>query len=70
MASAPRFKVYRDGIYIAATKYIEDAAAIIASTSSGEIRDGHRKVVWMEGKEEIHAGESYDRVAEIVKTRI
>lgn len=69
MASSPRFKVYRGGEYVAACKYAEDAAAIIAMSSSGVIKDGHARVVWEEGKEEQPAGESYDFVAQTIHAR-
>lgn len=73
MAHAPIFKVYSaDKEYIASTKYLEDAAALIASTQSegATIRYGHNQILWTEGSEEIPASESYDRVAEIARKRI
>ena len=67
MAATPRWKVYNaDGEYIAATKHVEDAAALVALNGNGStIRDGHSKkdIRWMEGTETFPAGESYDRVA-------
>ena len=70
MAQAPRYKVYRNGEYVAACKYAEDAAAIVAM-GTGEVRDGHksRDTVWREGHEEFSAGESYDRAAAIIHDR-
>ena len=75
MAGAPRFKVYNaSGEYVAATKFAEDAAALLAGCygDGATIRDGHRKrdVVWAEGEESQPAGESYDYVAEVVYARI
>lgn len=40
MSGTPEWKVYRDGKYVAACKFVEDAAAIVA-LSGGEIRNGH-----------------------------
>ena len=72
MASAPRFKIYnRTGRYITACKYAADAAAIVSLHCDGAtVRDNHRKIIWREGKEEIPAGESYDRAAEIMLERL
>ncbi len=69
MAGTPRFKVYIHGKYVAACKHPEDAAAIVAAYSSGEIRDGHKTVVYTDGVDG-NAGESYDSVAEIVLRRV
>lgn len=66
MAASPQFKVYRDGEYVAACKYAEDAAAVIAATGSGEVRHGHRVVVWREGREGFPAGDSFDRAAQVM----
>lgn len=71
MARSPRYKVYSaEGEYIAACKFAEDAAAIVASYEGGTIRDGHRKVVWHEGHEAETAGNSYDAVAQTVYERV
>ncbi len=68
MASTPRLKVYNaDGEYVASFKHAEDAAILIENS---EIRDGHKFVVWHEGREIQPAGESYDLVAECVYARI
>ena len=71
MASTPRFKVYdADGVYQAATKRPEEAAAVIVLLGEGAtIRAGHTQVVWHEGKEEQTASESYDFVASTVYKR-
>jgi hypothetical protein len=70
MAAAPQWKIYNDdGEYIAACKYIEDAAVIVANQPDGStIRDGHRTVVWTEGRDG-RAWESYDWVAEVALKR-
>jgi hypothetical protein len=68
MGAAPEWKVYRDKEYVAAFKYAEDAAMLVAC-AGGEIRHGHNLVVWREGAEEFPAGESYDRAARIMKHR-
>lgn len=73
MAASPHLKIYDSkGIYQAATKEAEAAAALVAFYGNGAtIRDGHRvvDVVWTEGQERIPAFESYDTVAEIVNHR-
>lgn len=66
MASSPPFKVYSaHGEYVASVKYLEDAAALIAScyTEGATIRWGHSTILWTEGKESQPAAESYDFVA-------
>jgi len=70
MAQSPQFKVYRNGEYVAACKYAEDAAAMVSLTPSGEIKYGHRLVVWREGSEEFSAGNSYDGAAAVMFERI
>lgn len=73
MARAPRFKVYTaDGEYVAACKYPEDGAAILAAYGAGAtIRDGHAKsdVVFTNGIDG-DAGNSYDEVQTIVAERL
>jgi hypothetical protein len=72
MAASPRFKVYSaSGEYIAACKFPEAAAAIIAAIGydGWTIRDGHRRIVWLEGTETQSASESYDNVAYVVFAR-
>lgn len=64
MAASPRWKVYMaDGEYIASTKRIETAAVIVAGVGAFgmTIRDGHRLVVWTEGKDG-KAAQSHDAV--------
>ena len=72
MGATPRWKVYRDGEYVASCKYVEDAAALIGVSNCGEVRDGDngRKVVWREGREAFSAADSYDGVAEVVHSRV
>ena len=72
MASSPQFKVYSPhGQYLAACKYPEDAAAIIALHGDGaQIRWGHKFIVWDEGKETCPAGESFDLVSGTVWDRV
>ena len=69
MAATPGLKVYCEKEYIAACKYAEDAAALVA-LSGGEIRLDHRLVVWREGAEDQPAAESFDHVATVVRRRI
>lgn len=68
MASAPKYKIYSGvGEYVASCKYLEDCAAFAAFRGDGTtVRVDHGPVIWTEGKEEIRAGESYDRAAEIM----
>lgn len=68
MASAPEWKVYRNGAYVAACKFAEDAAALV-SLSGGIVKHGHSLIVWREGAEEFSAGESYDGAARIMEKR-
>lgn len=68
MASTPEWKVYRDGEYIAACKYAEDAALLV-SAAGGVVKHGHSLVVWTEGCEEFSAGESYDSAASTMHSR-
>ncbi len=69
MARTTKWKVYRDGKFVAACKYAEDAAALINVSSSGVVKYDHRFVVWREGQEVLAAGESYDRAADIMLER-
>ena len=73
MAATPRFKVFdSEGVYQAACKRPEEAAAVVALLGQGAtIRDGHTKkdIVWHEGAEDQTAGESYDFVASKVYER-
>lgn len=70
MASTPKYKVHNpDGEYVAATRYAEDAAILVAEYGPGaKIKVGGR-IVWREGAEEIAAGDSFDRVREIIHER-
>jgi hypothetical protein len=72
MAASPKFKVYdAQGQYQAACHEPEAAAALVAFYGNGStIRDSHpaKYTVWTEGKDG-RAGESYDRVAEVVLER-
>lgn len=71
MAAAPLWKVYRGREYVAACRYPEDAAAVVAvAPTDAVIRFRHRLVVWREGAEAFSAGESYDRAAEIMQSRV
>lgn len=71
MAGSPKWKVYRDGKYVAACKHIEDAAVLVAAAPTGsEIRYEHSFVVWREGHESQPAGASYDFVHETVQARV
>ena len=71
MAATPRFKVYRNGEYVASCKYAEDAAMMIALSNGGDIRDGRNalKIVWREGSEDFSASESPDMAAQVIMDR-
>ena len=71
MAGAPKWKVYRNGQYVAACKHPDDAAVLV-SASGGEVRADHspKWTVWREGQEEFSAGESYGRAAEVMLERL
>lgn len=71
MAGSPVWKVYRGTEYVAACKYPEDAAALVAVLGDGStIKHSHGKSLWLEGAETQPAGESYDHVAETVRRRL
>ena len=71
MSASPRYKVYNTiGEYVASCKHLEDCACLAALYGNGAtVRSGHSTVIWTEGKEEITAGESYDRAREIMEFR-
>jgi hypothetical protein len=69
MAQSPQFKIYRGKEYVAACKYAEDAAILVAA-SGGVVRFGHGLIVWREGFEAVSAGESYDFAADTMQQRI
>lgn len=69
MAGSPKWKVYRNGEYIASCKYADDAAALV-SLGGGIVKHDHSLVVWNEGAESFSAGESYDGAAKIMQDRV
>jgi hypothetical protein len=70
MAGSPQYKVYRGKEYVASVKHLEDAAALCAISPTGTtVRLGHSTVLWTEGAEELLAGESHYRAAEIMRGR-
>jgi hypothetical protein len=72
VAATPKFKVFNAlGQYVAACKWLEDAAMLVGFYGVGAtIRWGHRIVIWREGEEATAAYESYDTVAEVCLERI
>jgi len=69
----PAWKVYRGREYVAACKYVEDAAVLAAAFGAGSsIRWEHSSAwtVWREGAESQSAGESYDHVASVANARL
>ncbi len=73
MASAPRFKVFNpQGKYVAACKFAEDAAAVVAVYGKGaSIRWLHAKkdLLWTDGVDG-SAGDSLDACAELCHKRL
>lgn len=75
MAATPEYKVYTQrsyvrGEYVAACKYLEDAAALVAFLGAeSEIRWGHSVKLWREGHEDQPASESYDHVRNVCLER-
>ena len=68
MASAPRYKVYRDREYIGCCKYAEDAAWLChLQGETGTVRAGHRRVVWMYADDPEF--DSVDKAADLIRTR-
>lgn len=69
MSNTPKWKIFREGEYVGACKYAEDAAAFAALVRGSVVKYDHRVLVWTEGAEAFPAGESYDRAAEIMHAR-
>jgi len=69
MASPLCLQVYAEGgQYVAAVRYAEDAAVVVANYQNGTVKMAGR-IVWREGRETFHAGESYDTAARIMYDR-
>ncbi len=71
MAASPQFKVYTaDGEYIAACKYCEDAAAIVAKLDKKgtNVRLGHTKIIYVD-KVDGDCSESYDAIATTLRNK-
>lgn len=68
MAQSPKYKVYRGKDYIGCVKDATDAAVLVSIQTDGEVRLGHKRVLWREGIDG-HAGESYDAAAEKILER-
>jgi hypothetical protein len=70
MARSPIWKIYTEAHgYVASFKFAEEAAQYVG-TNGGEVRHGHRHVVWREGQEQFSASESFDGAAEIMWSRL
>jgi len=72
MASAPKWKVYSRGDYLAACKDLSDALALCDKNGDGSsIRHGHAKssTVWTQGEEAVDSLD-YDTVIEIIHNRM
>ena len=71
MAASPRWKVFnREGEYQGSVKDVVLAAVLVSFLGDGaQIRDGHKSVVWQEGREDQSAGENYDYTQGVVFAR-
>tara|TARA_R100000995_G_C3371530_1_gene71966 strand:+ start:86 stop:313 length:228 start_codon:yes stop_codon:yes gene_type:complete len=72
MASAPEWKVYWHGDYLAACKDLSDALALCDKNGDGSsIRHGHAKskTVWTQGVEAVDSLD-YDIVIKIIRNRM
>lgn len=67
--ASPRWKIYVRGRYQAACRDLGAAAALMAFYGEGTIRDNHAGIMWLEGRDG-RAADSYDRVAEVVYSRV
>lgn len=72
MSTSPRFKVYDSrGVYQASAKEGEIAAGIAGLIGEGAtVRDGHSRIVWREGFEEVLAAESVDAATAVIYGRL
>ena len=70
MASYLDYKVYVGKDLRAAVRYCEDAAILVGGLGDGTVIKCNGRIVWREGREEISAAESYDRVTRIVHDRL
>lgn len=70
MAASPSIKIYRSGDYVASCKYFEDAAALAGMTTGTVVKWEGTKVIWVEGKEESLAADSWDDAASIMQERV
>lgn len=69
--ATPVLKIYNpQGEYVAACKFGEDAACLMALYGDGAtVRYEHKLTLWTEGEEDFPAGESYDRVNAVMEGR-
>lgn len=70
MSGSPLLKIYRDGEYVAACKYYEDAAAVCGMGGNARVKWDHGKIIWTEGREEISAADSWDQAGAIMRERV
>lgn len=71
MAGSPQLKIYRNGEYVGALKYYEDAAMLVAN--GGEVRYGHQVKyrIWEDTEANAAlAANSYDEAADIMRSRV
>jgi len=69
MAASPKYKVYRDDIYVASCKHPEDAAAICGMGGDVKVKLHHRKVVYDHLADGEIAGDSWDEAADLMLDR-
>lgn len=70
--AAPPIKIYRNGEYVAACKYFEDAAAICGMTPGTKVKWQGLALIFTEGEEAegSNAADSWDAAAELMRSRV
>ena len=70
MAASPDFKIYRRGEYVAACKYLEDAAALVGM-SGGSVRYGHTRTIYPDTVlNQQRAADSVDEAADVMRRNL
>jgi hypothetical protein len=66
------FRIYNaDGEWMASARYAEDAARIVDLFEGGSVRYYPLNlVVWIDGREDQPASESWDHAAEVINQRV
>lgn len=68
MSGTPKFKIFRNGEYVAACRYAEDAAAAVAAF--GDVVKYEGRIIWRTISEQSEFTESYDAAADLMLGRI